>query len=453
MNTNDKIIWEYLKSKGLSDYGCAGLLGNLYAESALNPQNLQNTYNKSLGMTDEEYTCAVDNGTYVDFVNDKAGYGLAQWTYSSRKQNLLNFAQTAGKSIGDLHMQLDFLWKELNNGYRGVLDVLKNATSVLEASNVVLLEFERPANQSESVQKKRAEYGQLYYEKFAIAMKREDMEMSNSPLVDYTLISPNKTSPRNSEIDTVTIHCVVGQCSVESLGNHFSNPARQASSNYGVGKDGRIGMYVEEKDRAWCSGGYDKNGNPIRVNGISGSDNDHRAITIEVASDATHPYAVTDAAYEGLIRLLVDICKRNPSIHRLRWLGDKSLVGETDKQNMTVHRWFANKSCPGDYLYERHSAIAAEVNRRLDAETLQTEDEDMDVNRFKELWLEMRGEFQDNDAGQWSEVARAWAISNGLIQGNGTTVDGEPNCMWADVLTREQLITVLYRFAQMMGKA
>lgn len=452
MNTNDKIIWEYLKSNGLNDYGCAGLLGNLYAESALNPQNLQNTFNKSLGMTDEEYTCAVDNGTYVDFVHDKAGYGLAQWTYWSRKQNLLNFAQAAGKSIGDLHMQLDFLWKELNNGYRGVLDVLKNATSVLEASNVVLLEFERPANQSESVQKKRVEYGQLYYEKFAIAMKREDMEMSNSPLVDYTLISPNKTSPRNSEIDTVTIHCVVGQCSVESLGNHFANPARQASSNYGVGKDGKIGMYVEEKDRAWCSGGYDKNGNPIRVNGISGSDNDHRAITIEVASDATHPYAVTDAAYDGLILLLVDICKRNPGIHRLRWLGDKSLVGETDKQNMTVHRWFANKSCPGDYLYNRHGEIAAEVNRRLDAldGTTNTEDDDMDVKRFKELWLEMRKELQDNDASQYSEQARQWAVNNGLIAGNSAT---EFNGMWQDMMTREQFVTVLYRFAQMMGKA
>lgn len=196
-----------------------------------------------------------------------------------------------------------------------------------------------------------------------------------------------------------------------------------------------------------------KNGNPIRVNGISGSDNDHRAITIEVASDTTHPYAVTDAAYEGLIRLLVDICKRNPGIRRLRWLGDKSLVGETDKQNMTVHRWFAYKSCPGDYLYERHSAIAEEVNRRLDAEILETEDDDMDAAKFKEMWLEMRKELQDNDAGQWSEAARAWAISNGLINGNGSTVDGEPNCMWADVLTREQFITVLYRFAQIMGKA
>lgn len=453
MASNEQRIWNYLKSKGLNDFGVAGLMGNLYAESALNPKNLQQTFEKKLGYTDATYTESVDNGTYTNFVKDSAGYGLAQWTYWSRKQNLLNFAQAAGKSIGDLDMQLDFLWKELNDGYRGVLDLLRNATSVLEASNEILLKFERPANQSVSVQEKRASYGQVYYDKYASTEKGEDVAMSNSPLVDYTLISPNKTSPRRGEIDTVTIHCVVGQCTVESLGALFAKESKAASSNYGIGKDGRIGMYVEEKDRAWCSGGTDKNGNPIRVNGISGSDNDHRAITIEVASDTTHPYAVTNAAYEGLIRLLVDICKRNPGIKRLKWLGDKSLVGETDKQNMTVHRWFANKSCPGDYLYERHSAIAEEVNRRLDAEVLKTEDDDMDAAKFKEMWLEMRKELQDNDAGEWSEAARAWAISNGLINGNGSTVDGEPNCMWADVLTREQFVTVLYRFAQIMGKA
>lgn len=173
--------------------------------------------------------------------------------------------------------------------------------------------------------------------------------MSNSPLVSYTKISPNKTTSRNHKIDTITIHCVVGQVTVESLGNIFADPNRKASSNYGVGKDGRIGMYVEEKDRSWCS---------------SNSANDHRAITIEVASDTKHPYAVTDAAYKGLIDLLVDICKRN-EIRELKWKADKSLIGKVEEQNMTVHRWFANKSCPGEYLYERHGQIAKEVNARL----------------------------------------------------------------------------------------
>jgi len=174
--------------------------------------------------------------------------------------------------------------------------------------------------------------------------------MSNSPLVSYTKISPNRTSPRNHKIDTVTIHCVVGQCTVESLGAEFAKPAREASSNYGIGKDGKIGMYVEEKDRSWCS---------------DSRSNDHRAITIEVASDTFYPYAVTDKAYKALIDLLVDICKRNPRIGTLKWMGDKSLIGQVSKQNMTVHRWFANKECPGDYLYNRHDEIAAAVNARL----------------------------------------------------------------------------------------
>ena len=174
--------------------------------------------------------------------------------------------------------------------------------------------------------------------------------MSNSPLVSYTKISPNKSSPRNHKIDTVTIHCVVGQCSVETLGNVFAPTSRQASSNYGVGVDGRIGMYVEEKDRSWCS---------------SNAANDNRAIMIEVASDTKEPYAVNAKAYAALIDLLVDICKRN-GIKELVWSTNKAdRVNHKNGCNMTVHRDYANKSCPGTYLYERHAQIASEVNKRL----------------------------------------------------------------------------------------
>ncbi len=202
------------------------------------------------------------------------------------------------------------------------------------------------------------------------------MRYTNSPLVSHIRISPNKTPNRRHSIDTITIHCVVGQCSVETMGDIFAPSSFGAAPNYGVGPDGRIGLYVEEKDRAWCTGGKDENGNPIRVNGISGSDNDHRAITIEVASDRTDPYAVTDEAIAGLIDLLVDICLRN-NIPKLLWKADKSLVGQVDKQNMTVHRWFANKECPGAYLYDRHAQIAAEVNRRLGV----SDEEDAPVER------------------------------------------------------------------------
>lgn len=190
--------------------------------------------------------------------------------------------------------------------------------------------------------------------------------MSNSPLVEYTRISPHKTSPRNSKIDTITIHCYVGQVTAKQGCDNFATTSRECSSNYVVGKDGSIGLSVEEKDRSWASGGKDKKGNPIRVNGISGADNDHRAITIEVASDSKHPYAVTDKAYNALIKLLADICQRN-DIKELKWKADKSLVGKVDEQNMTVHRWFANKSCPGDWLYSRLGEIATKVNEILNS--------------------------------------------------------------------------------------
>lgn len=184
--------------------------------------------------------------------------------------------------------------------------------------------------------------------------------MSNSPLVSYTKISPNKTSPRNHKIDTVTIHCVVGQCSVETLGNIFAPTSRQASANYGIGVDGRVGMYVEEKDRSWCS---------------SNAANDHRAVTIEVASDTTEPYAVNAKAYAALIDLLVDICQRN-GITKLVWSTNKAdRVNHKNGCNMTVHRDYANKSCPGTYLYERHAQIASEVNKRLGSTNIKPEPE------------------------------------------------------------------------------
>lgn len=175
--------------------------------------------------------------------------------------------------------------------------------------------------------------------------------MSNSKLVSYTKISPNKTSPRNHAIDTITIHCMAGNCTIETCGNIFQPTSRQASSNYGIGSDGRIGMYVEEKDRSWCS---------------SSGSNDNRAVTIEVANDggADTGWHISKKAYNALIDLCTDICKRN-GIKKLLWKGDKSLIGQVNKQNMTVHRWFAAKSCPGDYLYNLHGQIAADVNKRL----------------------------------------------------------------------------------------
>lgn len=240
---NEETIWNYFKTKGLSDYGVAGLMGNFFAESGLSPTNLQNSYEKKLNMTDAEYTAAVDNGSYKDFVTDKAGYGLAQWTYWSLKEKMLNYARSVGKSIGDLGMQLDFMYSELIRNQH-ILKALETATSVRQASDVMLLQYERPADQSVSVQEKRAAYGQEYYNRFA------------------------------------------------------------------------------------------------------------------------------------------------------------------------------------------------------------TVNEEMNLEEFTQLFEELRNTLQDNDCSAYSQEAREWALRTGLIAGDGTMVNGSPNCMWQDFMTREQFVTVLYRFYQ-----
>lgn len=263
--------------------------------------------------------------------------------------------------------------------------------------------------------------------------------MSNSPLATYTNISPNKNSPRNHAIDRVTIHCFVGQVTAKRGCDVFKPSSKKASCNYVVGYDGSIGLCVDEKDRSWCS---------------SSSANDNRAITIETASDNYDPYAVTDKAYAALIDLVTDICKRNGKT-KIIWFGDKdtalSYNPAPNEMVMTVHRWFANKSCPGPYLYERQGEIAAEVNRRLSSEE---EDEFMtSQEKFNEMFAvamdEYRKRLRDNDSGSWSQEARDWSTSSGLIAGGGNMIDGTTNYMWEDFLTREQAAQLFYRFNQM----
>ncbi len=179
------------------------------------------------------------------------------------------------------------------------------------------------------------------------------MAYTNSSMVAYTKLSPNNSGQRTHSIDRITPHCVVGQCTAEGLGDWFAKSSTQASSNYGIDKDGRVGMYVEEKNRSWCS---------------SSNANDQRAITIECASDTSEPYAFKDVVYQTLIKLCVDICKRNGK-NKLLWLGDKdktlSYEPKSGEMILTVHRWFANKSCPGNWMYARMGDLAEKVTAAL----------------------------------------------------------------------------------------
>ena len=197
------------------------------------------------------------------------------------------------------------------------------------------------------------------------------MVYTNSSLIAYTKLSPNHSGQRTHAIDRISPHCVVGQCTAEGLGDWFYKSSTQASSNYGIDKNGRIGMYVEEKNRSWCT---------------SSNANDQRAITIECASDKTEPYAMNDKVYERLIELCTDICKRYGK-KKLLWLADKdkslNYSPATDEMIITVHRWFANKSCPGNWLYARLGDVASKVTAAL--ETVETPNTGLQATAFKTL--------------------------------------------------------------------
>lgn len=227
--------------------------------------------------------------------------------------------------------------------------------------------------------------------------------MSYSPLVSYVKLSPNCTKPRKNKIDTITIHHMAGDLTVESCGNLFANPSRDASSNYGIGSDGRIACYVEEENRSWCS---------------SSGANDHRAITIEVANcQIGGDWPVSDKAYAALIDLCVDICRRN-NIPRLNYTGDKS-------GNLTMHKWFAATACPGPYLEERFPIIAQEVNARLGEKD---DDEKIKDEIRKIVWEALDVILPPvytylSDVPDWARPTIQKLVDKGYIQGTDTGLD------------------------------
>lgn len=241
--------------------------------------------------------------------------------------------------------------------------------------------------------------------------------MSNSSLVSYTRISPHKYSPRDHAIDTITIHCMAGNLSLQTCGQIFQT--RQASSNYGIDSAGQIALYVDESDGSWCS---------------SSRSNDMRAVTIEVANDggAETGWHVSDAALQSLIRLCADICRRN-GIDRLRWEGNPALIGQTNRQNMTVHRWFSNKACPGDYLFRRHPYIADSVNRLLNDNPA-----DAPAQEAKK-----KGDFYS-----MTEQQRTAFIHNLYVTYTGRVADPAGITYWLSQITEDtSLVTLERRFA------
>lgn len=337
---NNKIFIESIASyvqKYASVYHiavCSPIIAQAILESASGTSELAVKANNYFGLKYREGRCKTSNGIYIKSGSEQNADG----TYESSVMQWCKFPDMENGVIG----YFDFINISNYSNLKGVQDPKTYLENVKSDGYATSLKY---VDNLMSVIRK---YDLTKYDK-----KKEENKMSNSPLVSYTKISPNKNSPRKHSIDTITIHCVVGQWTAKQICDFFANPSRKASCTYGVGHDGSIGLCVDEKDRSWCS---------------SSASNDNRAITIEVASDTTHPYAVKDKAYVALVELLVDICKRN-GIKKLLWEGNKALMGQISRQNMSVHRWLANKACPGEYLYNRHGDIATRVNIKLGSGT------------------------------------------------------------------------------------
>lgn len=332
------IIQKYAPTYGI--HVCSPIIAQAILESASGTSELAKNAHNYFGLKYRAGRCPTSCGIYNKIGSEQNQNGSytsssMQWmkfpSMEAGVQGYFDFINIANysnlKGVSDPKTYLENIKKD---GYATSLKYVENVLSVINRYDL-----------------------SKYDQKEAI----KQMTYSNSKLVTYTRISPNKTIPRNHTIDTITIHCYVGQVTAKSGCNAgkfiISDPQNGTSCNYVVGYDGSIGLCVEEKDRSWCS---------------SNRANDHRAVTIEVACEAKHPYMTTEKALSALIELVADICRRNKK-KKLIWFGDKNRTlaykPKDDEMVMTVHRWFAPKACPGSYLYEKHSYIAEQVNKKL----------------------------------------------------------------------------------------
>lgn len=471
MATNEQVIWQYLKAQGLSDAGVAGLMGNLYAESALNPKNLQQTYEKKLGYTDDSYTKAVDNGSYGNFVRDSAGYGLAQWTYWSRKQNLLDFTKQKNKSIGDLNTQLEFLMLELQSDYKSLLQTLKTTTSIKEASNGVLLQFERPADQSVTVQNKRASYSQTYFDKYAGKQLTGGSKMkyneNNKPLVCMQTNStcykqtrimkpvgilwhstgannPNLrrfVQPYETDSNYNEMIKLIGKNTNKNDWNHVSV---QAGLNAWIGKlaDGSVTTIqtMPWDFRPWGCG-----------SGSKGSCN-NGWIQFEICEDALTDPVYFNTVYKEACEITAYLCKLyniNPlgtvktngiNVPTILCHADSYKLGFGNNHGDVLH-WFKEYGkTMADVRNDVYALMNSNTTTLITSTVKKEEEEEMTQEQFNVMMNNWIAEQSKKDPGDWSADAREWGERNGLING-----DTSGNKMYKKMLTREEFIAVLYR--------
>lgn len=338
-------IWNLLMKEFNNAIGVAALMGNLQAESSLKANNLQNNGNTRLNLSDEEFTKKVNDGTYSrdNFIHDGYGYSLAQWTYWTRKRDYYDFMKNNNYAIGDETGSVLFLINELK-AYVGVYNSIKNATDIRTASDIILKQFERPADQSENACVKRVGFGIEIYHKMVTeapmpqAQPQTQPQGIVSPLIRQDLTTCNYTATRNHKIDTITPHCFVGEPDVTRAGNWCKDPSHKASANFTIAKNGEIVQNIPIDARSWCS---------------SSAANDNRSITVECASLATAPYSFNDKVYKALVELTVYLMKKyNKNKLVAMKKGDEGEVSD-NIMRLTQHNFYAAKECPGRWFISK----------------------------------------------------------------------------------------------------
>lgn len=459
---NAKIIWNYFKAKGLSDCGIAGLMGNLYAESGLSPVNLQNSYEKKLSMTDSQYTQAVDNGSYSNFVKDSAGYGLAQWTYWSRKQGLLKLCRSRNKSIGDLNTQLDFLYQELSTSYSQLLKILKTTSSVEEASNLIITQFERPADQSSTALQKRAAYSQQFFNSYT-TQKEEITKMkysdTNKPIVcmqtnskcykNTGIMNPvgilwHSTGCNNPNLKRyvqplttdANYNEIIKLLGKNTYGNDWNHVNVDAGLNCWIGKlaDGSVATVqtMPWNYRPWGCG-----------SGFRGSCN-NGWIQFEICEDTLNDANYFNKVYKEACELTAYLCKlynidpngtvayNGITVPTILCHADSNKLG-LGSAHVDVLHWFPKF---GKNMTTVRQDVAALLNGN-------EEDDDMTQEKFNEMMEAYLTQLASLPT-TWEKDAMDWAQSTGLMVGNS-----QGQLMSKRFITRGELATVLKRYSEM----
>lgn len=472
MATNEKTIWQFFIANGFTQAGAAGLMGNLQAESGLIPNNLQNSFEKKSGYTDVSYTTAVDNGTYKKFASDKAGYGLAQWTYSSRKQGLLDLAKQRGKSIGNLELQLEYLNTELNKSFKALTKILKSTTSVQEASDQVLTQFERPATITEATKTKRYNYSlQIYNRNKTEVNSKMKYNTNNKPLVcmmtNSTCYKGTKTmkpvgvlwhstgannpnlrryvQPSENDSNYNELIAVLGK---NNNKNDWNHKTVQAGLNCWIGKlaDGTVATVqtMPWNYRPWGCG-----------SGSKGSCNDGW-IQFEICEDSLNDETYFNKIYAEACEITAYLCQMygidpNGTV-KLNGVTVPTILCHNDSGKLKlgsnhadVNHWFPKfgksmATARQDVANLLNSTTTPTVNPEDTKK--EEEEEEMTQEQFNTMMNTWLAEQAAKDPSAWSSASRAWAEKKELIKGDGNAAKA-----YKRLLTREEMVEVLYRFA------